>query len=237
MRNAFRGATMDRVKTGIAGLDEMLKGGIPAKRHVAMYGGPGAGKTSVCFEYLYHGAKKAQPGIYISLEETPEDIVTNMKSTFPMLQDIDQLVEGKKLEIVKPDKLELEEVANILEDRIISSKIKRAVIDSATMIRLSFKNEIEYRQTLFEFLSLLRNLDCTTITTVEATTNRKELLTFDIEHFVMDGVINLYNLDKEERRIRALEIMKMRGTDHSRQLVPFKVTPSGIKVYVGERIF
>ena len=228
---------MERVKTGIAGLDEMLNGGIPIGRHVAVYGGPGTGKSSFSFEFLYQGAKLGEPGLYITLEETTEDILDNMKNTFPLLKDTNKLIESKALEIVKPEKLELEEVANVLEDRITSTGIKRAVIDSATMIRLSFKNDIEYRQTLFEFLSLLRNLDVTTITTVEATSPRKEEMKFDIEHFVMDGIINLYNLDKEDRRVRALEIFKMRGTDHSRNLVPFKVTPSGIKVYVGEKVF
>ena len=228
---------MDRVKTGIAGLDEMLNGGIPAGRHVAIYGGPGAGKASFSFEFLYQGAKMGENGLYISLEETVDDITENMKGTFPMLADTAQLVAEKKLEIIKPDKLELEEVANLLEDRITSNGIKRAVIDSATMIRLSFKSDIEYRQTLFEFLSLLRNLDVTSLTTVEASTSKREEMRYDIEHFVMDGIINLYNLDREDRRIRALEIFKMRGTDHSRDLVPFKVTPSGIKVYVGEKVF
>ncbi|MBN1170511.1 hypothetical protein JXA56_05810 [Candidatus Micrarchaeota archaeon] len=228
---------MDRVKTGIAGLDEMLNGGIPAGRHVALYGGPGAGKTSFCFEFLYRGALEGEPGLYISLEETSEDIIENMKSTFPMLKDTASLVEENKLEIVKPDKLDLEEVANLLEDRITSNGIKRAVIDSATMIRMSFATEIEYRQTLFEFLSLLRNLDVTSITTVEANSARREEMKFDIEHFVMDGIINLYNIDREDRRVRALEIFKMRGTDHSRDLVPFKVTPQGFKVYVGEKVF
>ncbi|MFH0884683.1 MAG: ATPase domain-containing protein [Candidatus Micrarchaeota archaeon] len=228
---------MDRVKTGISGLDEMLNGGIPAGRHVALYGGPGAGKTSFCFEYLYQGAKMGENGLYISLEETADDIVENMKSTFPLLTDTASLIEAKKLELIKPEKLDLEEVANLLEDRITSNGIKRAVIDSATMIRLSFKNDVEYRQTLFEFLSLLRNLDVTTITTIEASSARREEMRFDIEHFVMDGIINLYNLDREDRRVRALEIFKMRGTDHSRDLVPFKVTPSGIKIYVGEKVF
>lgn len=218
-------------------MDEMLNGGIPSGRHVALYGGPGAGKTSFCFEYLYQGAKMGEAGLYISLEETADDILENMKSTFPLLTDAPAFVESKKLELVKPDKLDLEDVANLLEDRITTNNIKRAVIDSATMIRLSFKTEVEYRQTLFEFLSLLRNLDVTTITTVEATSARREEMKFDIEHFVMDGIINLYNLDREDRRVRALEIFKMRGTDHSRDLVPFKVTPSGIKVYVGEKVF
>lgn len=228
---------MDRVQTGIAGMDDMLNGGIPAGRHVALYGGPGAGKTSFCFEYLYRGAKLGEPGLYITLEETTEDIIENMKSTFPMLSDTTDLIANKSLEIVKPDKLDLEDVANILEDRITSNGIKRAVIDSATMIRMSFATEIEYRQTLFEFLSLLRNLDVTSITTVEASTSKRDEMKYDIEHFVMDGIINLYNLDREDRRVRALEIFKMRGTDHSRDLVPFKVTPQGIKVYTGEKVF
>lgn len=228
---------MDRVKTGIEGLDEMLNGGIPVGRHVALYGGPGAGKTSFCFEYLYKGAKMGENGLYISLEETQEDIIENMKNSFNLFTDTSQLIADNKLEIVKPDKLNLEEVANLLEDRITSNGVKRAVIDSATMIRMSFASEIEYRQTLFEFLSLLRNLDVTSITTVEASTSKREAMEYDIEHFVMDGIVNLYNLDREDRRVRALEIYKMRGTDHSRDLVPFKVTPSGIKVYVGEKVF
>ncbi|VVC03979.1 Circadian clock protein kinase KaiC [Candidatus Bilamarchaeum dharawalense] len=228
---------MDRVKTGISGLDEMLNGGIPAGRHVALYGGPGTGKTSFCFEYLYRGAKMGENGLYISLEETPDDIFENMKTTFPLFTDTAQLAAEKKLEVVKPNQIDLENVANLLEDRIASNNIKRAVIDSATMIRLTFKSDTEYRQTLFEFLSLLRNLDVTSLTTLEASTAKRDEMKFDIEHFVMDGIINLYNLDREDRRVRALEIMKMRGTDHSREMVPFKVTPSGIKVYVGEKVF
>jgi len=105
------------------------------------------------------------------------------------------------------------------------------------MIKMAFAGELEYRQTLFEFLSLLRNLDVTTLTTVEAETSRREDMRYGIEHFVMDGIINLYNMDREDRRIRTLEIFKMRGTDHSRDLTPFKVTPSGVKVYVGEKVF
>lgn len=228
---------MERIATGIQGLDKMLNGGIPERRHVALYGGPGAGKTSLCFEYLYHGAEAGQNGLYISLEETEEDILANMQNTFPMITNVDSLVKEKKLQIIKPDKLNLEEVANVLENHIIENEVKRAVIDSATMIRLSFDREIDYRQTLFEFLSLLRNLDCTTITTVEATSSRREEMRYDLEHFVMDGIVNLYNLDREGTRVRALEILKMRGTDHARDLVPFKVTPSGIKVYVGEKVF
>lgn len=229
---------MDRVQTGIKGLDDMLHGGIPARRHVAIYGGPGTGKTSFGFEFLYRGALAGENGIYISLEETEDDIIENMRNTFPLFTEVDKLVKAKKLIVVKPDKLDLEEIIEKnLEKAVLDNDVKRGIIDSATMIKMSFAKEIEYRQTLFEALSLLRGLDCTTLMTVESTSPRKEALTYDIEHFVMDGIINLFSLERENTRVRALEIFKMRGTDHSRVLAPFKVMPSGIEVYPDEPVF
>lgn len=228
---------MERVKTGIAGLDEVLKGGIPLHRHVAINGGPGACKTSFCFEYLYRGAQMGENGLYISLEETPEDIVENMSSTFSGFTDMADLISEKKLELVKPDKFMLEDIAELLEDRITENGIKRAVIDSSTMVRLAFKDDSDYRQTTFEFFSLLRNLDVTALMAVEAPNQDLATSKFDIEHFMLDGIINLYNLGKAEQRVKALEVYKMRGTDHMREKIPFKLTPNGIKVFVGEKVF
>lgn len=228
---------MDRVKTGISGMDELLNGGIPLHRHVAVYGGPGAGKSSLCFEYLYRGVQMGENGIYISLEETPEDFVANMSNAFTGFKDLDKMVKNGSLNIVKPDKLDLETVAELLEESITKNDVRRAVIDSATMIRMSFKDISDYRQTIFEFFSLLRNLDCTALMTVEAAGQDLASTGFEIEHFVMDGIINLYNLGKAETRIKAVEVYKMRGTDHVRDKVPYKITPDGIKVYVGEKVF
>lgn len=228
---------MERVKTGIAGLDEVLNGGIPLHRHVAINGGPGACKTSFCFEYLYRGAQMGENGLYISLEETPEDIVDNMSSVFSGFTDMADLISEKKLELIKPDKFMLEDIAELLEDRITENGIKRAVIDSSTMVRLAFKDDSDYRQTTFEFFSLLRNLDVTALMAVEAPNQDLATSKFDIEHFMLDGIINLYNLGKAEQRVKALEVYKMRGTDHKREKIPFKLTPNGIKVFVGEKVF
>ncbi|MBU0586209.1 hypothetical protein KJ780_01725 [Candidatus Micrarchaeota archaeon] len=228
---------MEKIKTGISGFDELLNGGIPKNKHVAIYGGPGCGKTSFSFEFLYRGAQMGEPGLYVTLQENEEELKENMEGTFTDFKDIDQLIKSKKLFIKKPEKFDLESVAELIEDHIADHDITRAVIDSATIIHLSFGNELEYRQTLFEFLSLLRNMDCTVLMTLEAKKARKEQLSFNIEHYVMDGIVNLYNLEQADKRIRALEIFKMRGTDHSLDLVPFKVLPSGIKVYSGERVF
>lgn len=230
-------AGIERVETGVNGLDELLCGGIPARRHVAVYGGPGTGKTSLGFEFLYRGAQKDESGMYVTFEETPEDIVANMKSTFPGMDEIDELVKSGKMEIVKPPKLELEDLTDLLKKKVKSGGISRLVIDSATMIRMSFKSDLEYRRSLFDFLTFLRKQDLTSMMVVESSSAKREQMTYSLEHFIMDGIINLYTLARDERSFRSIEVFKMRGTDHSRDLVPFKVTPSGIKVYVGEKVF
>lgn len=229
---------LDRVKTGIYGLDEMLMGGIPRRRHVALYGGPGTGKTSLGFEYLFRGALDGEAGVYITLEESPEDIIDNMKSQFPALAEaIDTAIESQFLFVEQPKDYTFDSLAKILEEKIVVNNVKRAVVDSSTMIRAMFEKESEYRKVMVEFMNLLKSLDCTSFVIVEAESSKKEELRFGIEHYVLDGIINLYSLDRGGHRVRALEIFKMRGTDHSRDLVPFKVTPEGVKVYVGEKVF
>jgi len=228
---------LERVKTGIAGLDELLKGGIPSQKHVALYGGPGTGKTSLGFEFIYRGAQNGENGIYVTFEESPEDIVGNMKSTFPKMSGVDELVKAGKMEIVKPPKLELEDMVDLLKRKVKTNKVKRLAIDSATMLEMSFKSELEYRRSLFDFLTFLRKLDVTSMMIVESSTPKKEQMRYTLEHFIMDGIINLYAVSRDEKTVRSLEVFKMRGTDHSRDLVPYKVTPTGMKIYVGEKVF
>jgi len=229
---------MERLETGIKGLDEMLQGGVPKNRHVALYGGPGTGKTSFGFEFLLRGSLKGEPGLYLTLEESPEDIIENMKAQFSALaESIDKVIQEEVLIVERPKDYTLESLAEALENRIVENAVSRAVIDSSTMVRAMFPSEAEYRKSIVEFFNLLKTLDCTSFVIVEAETSRREAIRFEIEHYILDGVINLYSLERGDTRVRALEIFKMRGTDHSRDLVPYKVLPEGIKVYVGEKVF
>lgn len=228
---------MERVKTGISGLDEMLNGGIPLRRHVALFGGPGTGKTSFAFEYIYRGAKMGEVGVYITLEESPDNILENMESQFSGFVDLAELLSKKKIFVEEPEEFTVDKVAEKIEERITKNNAKRAVIDSSTMLRAMFSSDSEYRRTIVEFFNLLKTLDCTALIIAEAETSERSRMVYGIEHYVADGIINLYNLDRGSVRVRALEVLKMRGTDHSRELVPFKVTSDGIKVFVGEKVF
>ncbi|MEM2174291.1 MAG: ATPase domain-containing protein [Candidatus Aenigmatarchaeota archaeon] len=228
---------MEKVKTGIEGLDEMLKGGVPDHHHVLVCGGPGTGKTLLCMEFLYRGAKAGEKGVFISLEELPEVIIQNVEATFPGWKDFKNLVKENKIIIVKPAKYDFTNFSDILQSYVIHHKAKRVVIDSATILKLSFEKEIEFRKKIVEFLSFVRNLNCITFLTAELSLPSRERMKYTIEQFVADGVIILYNFEKEEKRVRALEVLKMRGTEHIQDLVPMKITKDGIKVYVGEKVY
>lgn len=196
---------IERRKTGIKGLDDMLKGGLPDHNHVVVCGGPGTGKTLFGMEFLYNGAKAGEKGLFISLEELPEMIVNNTSAAFPEWKDLRKLVEEKKLIIVKPDQYDFANFSDILQAYITQHGVRRAVIDSATILKLSFEKDLEFRKRLVEFLSFVRKLDCTTLLTAEMSMPVRGMMRYTLEHFVADGVVVLYNLEKGERRIRALE--------------------------------
>ncbi|MCD6227249.1 hypothetical protein J7J90_02025 [Candidatus Micrarchaeota archaeon] len=229
---------MERVATGIKGLDEMLHGGIPQNKNIALCGGPGCGKTLLSFEYLYHGAKNGETGLFISLQESERSIISNARETFKEYSDdIQLLINDKKILVHKPKSLDINELLSYIEKVILEDNIKRVVIDSANVLKLNFKDRYTYRLTMQEFLIFLSNLKCTMILNYEISDSEREHMKYGIEQFIADGIINVYNLIRQEKRIRALEILKMRGTSHDKNLVPFKITPSGIQVFVGENVY
>jgi len=231
------GDSMKKVKTGIKGLDEMLEGGIPEKHHVLVCGGPGTGKTILCMEYLYRGAEMGEKGLFITLEENPDRIIENMKHAFPKWTKFEKFINERKIIIEKPNRYDFKNFSDIFQSYVTVHKVKRAVIDSATILKLSFESPMEFRKRLFDFLSFVTNLDCTVLLTSELSIPFRDKMRFSLEQFVVDGVIILYSVQRKEKRIRALEILKMRGTNHAKDLVPFKITSNGIVVYKGEKVY
>jgi len=69
---------VERVKTGIPGLDEILYGGIPKRNVVLLSGGPGTGKSIFSYQYLWNGLKMGEPGVFVALEEHPVQVRLNM---------------------------------------------------------------------------------------------------------------------------------------------------------------
>lgn len=92
-----------RLTTGNVELDAMLNGGVPEGNSVLIAGGPGAGKTLACFEFLYKNALNGSNGLFISLEESAETILNNSKDAFSGFNKIDKLLKDKKIILYEQD--------------------------------------------------------------------------------------------------------------------------------------
>ncbi len=221
---------MKRLKTGILGLDEMLHGGIPERSVVLLSGGPGGGKTILCSQFINYGVVNGEPGVYLTMEEDPKSLIANMK-VFGW--DLGQ----PGVELSKISLYNFDTVKETVQSLVEKVDAKRLVIDPITHFGLFFDRPMEIRRSLIELITLIKKIGVTTILTAEIPVGSKGISTYKVEEFVSDGVIVLHDLEKEGSRMRAIEVLKMRGSDHEKSLCPFNITSKGIVVYPDQRIF
>jgi circadian clock protein KaiC len=223
-----------RTKTGVPGLDEILYGGIPQSNLVVVSGDPGSGKTCLCIEYLYNGViKYNEPGIYISLEESTEEIV-NFAELFGW--DVKTLMEKKLLSLITVELYDFDKLKNTIEDEVSRIEAKRLVIDPGVVFRLYFERELDARKRILSLGRMLKRIGCTSMITNEISLDKASSL-FGLEEYVADGVILLYHTKLEDRFIRSIGLLKMRGTKISEKLHPIRITNTGIKVLAKQELF
>ena len=225
---------MERVKTGITGLDEIIQGGFPKGASILVSGGTGCGKSIFAMQYIYNGAKLYnEPGLFVTLETNLKNITWDMQN---FSWDIKPLQDAGMMKIYRLNLGISSDAANI-EDQIdaeleaISAMvkelgIKRIVIDSTTAFGVWVREEGKLRGTLYKFIDALKDLDCTTLLTAEVRGDKHNLSAFGVEEFVADGVVVLYLTPP----FRSLFVRKMRGTNHSKKIHPLDITAQGMKV-------
>lgn len=223
-----------RTKTGVPGLDDILFGGIPQNNLVVVSGDPGSGKTGLVLEFLYNGiVKYNEPGVYISLEESAEEII-NFAELFGW--DIKTLMDKKLLNIITVELYDFDKLKNTIEDEVSRMKAKRLVIDPGVVFRLYFDRELDARKRILSLGRMLKRIGCTAIITNEISLEKSSSL-FGLEEYVADGVILLYHTKLEDRFIRSIGILKMRGTKISEKLHPLRITDTGIKILAKQELF
>jgi len=216
---------MERIKTGIPGLDELIGGGIPEKDLVLLSGVCGAGKTVFGLQFL---CSTKEPGIYVSFEEE----LPQIKSTAGMFRwDVEKLEKGKNLRFLKYDPFKIEDIFEVIENNIRMMKAKRVVIDSVSSLGIYVKDAADLRRMILQMSSMLRKNNCTSILISEILSGRGSLSRFNVEEFVADGVILLHNILIAGEYRRGISVWKMRATDHSRKVHPYRITDKGIVVY------
>jgi circadian clock protein KaiC len=229
---------VERTKTGIPGLDELLHGGIPKGSNVLVAGGAGTGKTILTTRFLYNGATQyGEAGLFVTLEGNVRDIAWNMESfqwDIKSLQDQGMLT-IYRLNLGLADKTtiqdKIEEQLMEIEKEVKEINAKRLVVDSTTVFGAYLDPSI-LRTTLFQFTDRLKNMGCTTLLTSETQPTKTVFSAYGVEEFVADGIIALYFTPPN----RSLFIRKMRGTAHDKDPHPLEFTANGVAVNPRDKI-
>ena len=227
---------LPKAPTNILGLDEITGGGLPRGRPTLLCGGAGCGKTLLAMEFLVHGATKfKEPGVFISFEETEEELTANVAS---LGFDVGDLVRRKKiwLEHIHIDRGEIEQSgAYDLEGLFIrihyaieSIGAKRVVLDTVESLFSGLPNPHILRAELRRLLRWLKNKGVTTIVTAER--GQGELTREGLEEYVSDCVILLDHRVHDQSSIRRLRIVKYRGATHGTNEYPFLIDEDGFSV-------
>ena len=221
---------LQRAKMGIPTLDKMMNGGYERESINLVAGGSGAGKTIFAMEYLLAGIQKGEKALFITFEEKKEEFYNNMKKFGWDLNKLEK--EGKFFFLeYSPEKVKmmLDEGGGTIETIVLKENIKRMVIDSITSFSMLFETDLEKRQTTLGLFDIIRKWDVTTLLTVQDDPTDEKSTGLSSIEFEVDSIVLLYYLNVKGRRQRFIEILKMRGTSHCKEIRSFEIE-KGIKI-------
>ena len=229
----FAGRVRDgaRVRTEIPDLDEMLRGGFMEGDAVLVAGSAGSGKTTLALQYLVNGIVKfGEPGVYVTFEQMPDQIHRDAK-TFGW--DLRKLEEQDLFRLVctSPDLLLESRGENLLDEVINEVHPRRIVIDSLSHLEM-FIEKRDLRKEAYRLVSFLKTKGMSSLLVWEA--GQMTGTSFSVTEvglsFLVDCIVALKPVEIESTVRKALVILKMRGSDHDKQLRQFQITSGGIKI-------
>lgn len=213
-------AEFERISTGIKGLDEMVEGGFPFPSVGLVAGGAGTGKTTFAMSFLMEGAKKGEQGLFFTTLSEPTQWMLRYASQFDFINRdyFGNEIKYKDIGLLL-QKEGREELLDYIDDKIAEIMPQRIVIDPITVVGTFFDEE--YRSFLFELTNLLKNWQAVSVLTGEVAPN--EPYPQEVTYAV-DSVVLLSMIEEEGSRRKYLEVLKMRGTDHTTGRQPISIT-------------
>ena len=216
---------IERVVTGIPGLDDILHGGIPKRNVVLLSGGPGTGKSIFGQQYLYNGLKLGEPGVLVVLEEHPVQVRVSMsqfgwnvrpyeeKGMFAIVDaftaGIGEAAKRERYVVRAPD--DFQSLVDVLREAIRDIGAVRAVIDSVTTLYIT--KPAMARGMVLQLKKILSGMGCTSILVSQVSVTERGFGEPGVEH-AADGIIRL-DLDEVDGELRrSIIVWKIRGTSH-----------------------
>ncbi len=216
---------IERITTGIPGLDDKIAGGFEKGSVISIVGAPGTGKSLFGLQFLYKGALNNEKGLYISLEESTEDLIKDMEEIG--FDKAKELIDKGLLTISFYSPLNFEYL-NVI-DEILNKGYHRLVIDSLSSISLNWEDKSKFRKFMIDFVQAIKKANVTAIMIDEQPVSMNEVKAFSSE-YLSDAVIELFYASLGSEFDRSMQILKMRRTPITHGIIPMKIDKGGIYV-------
>jgi circadian clock protein KaiC len=227
-----------KAATGVAGLDDILAGGLRRGRVYLLEGSPGTGKTTVASQFLLEGAARGERGLYITLSETETELresasshgweFTEPNEIFELVPPENLLDDEQQQSLLYSSDLELGETTKRIFEVVERVQPKRIILDSLSEIRLLAQSSLRYRRQILALKHYFSNHDATVVMLDDLTTEINDKTVHSVAH----GVIRLEELAPEygaERR--RLRVIKYRGQRYRGGYHDFVIDTGGIRVF------
>ncbi|MDE1797895.1 MAG: hypothetical protein KGH63_00630 [Candidatus Micrarchaeota archaeon] len=225
-------ATFPKVPTGIPGLDGLLGGGYTKNSLITLSGATGSGRTTFAVQFLVNGFRQNQePGLYLSFDEPKFSIFANM-SNYDW--DLPEMERAKQVVFIEYPHHELSnflEQESALLELIDTLGVERVVFDSITPLAMLSEGD-QRRRDLLKLVNVIRRWGTTTLITAEDSMPADPDLprsNYGVEALT-DGFIHLGMAREGGRRVRTLEVVKMRGSAHAHEIHPCEIGPDGFRL-------
>jgi len=215
-----------RVSMGTPGLDDMLGGGLPVGYSLLLVGPSGSGKTILATEFLAEGARRGEPGVIAAFEKSPSQLLNNKLS---------EMVKTGKVGVINTRALDLsiDETLHDLIKMITRMQAKRVVIDSLSGFELALAPEFseDFRGSLYRMVAELTAMGMTILMTSELEDRYTDLRFSPFgSAFLADAILVQRYVEIAGQFKRALSVVKVRGSEHSKDIRLFTITNQGIVI-------
>lgn len=235
-RKGSRRKELSKMPTGIAGLDLVLGGGLPAGRVTLIHGGAGSGKSMMALQCLLHGADAGRPGILVAFEERAPAVRQNARSLGWNLATLEQKRKLCLLDarldpgaVISGD-FSIKGILAVLDQRSKVMRAKLIVIDAVDALLHLFDSPMRERHELYALHEWLLDRGLTTIITVKTVPQEEAPSRYAFLDFMADCVIHVDQRVTAQITTRRLRVVKYRGSGYGRNEYPFIINENGINI-------